>query len=161
MVSIQDLFDDAKCYQTARHLRWPDGVTCPHCSSASVIKNGRDDTEPHRQRYECCGCRRRFDDLTDTVFAGHHQPLRTWIGCLYLMGLNLSGLQIAQELDINKDDAREMVQQLRQGIVARRPRSCWRARSNATKSLWWRGIRAIPRPSKERPSPPSATAEGG
>src|SRR5438874_13413386 len=37
------------------------------------------------------------------------------------MGLNLSGLQIAKELDINKDDARAMIQQLRQGIVDRRP----------------------------------------
>ncbi len=106
MVNIQDLFDDAKCYQTIREMRWPDGVICPHCSSASTIKNGRDDTEPHRQRYECKGCHQRFDDLTDTIFAGHHQPLRTWIACLYLMGLNLSGLQIAQELDINKDDDR-------------------------------------------------------
>jgi transposase-like protein len=121
MVNIQDLFDDAKCYQTVRDLRWPDGVACPDCSSASVIKNGRDDTEPHRQRYECRACRRRFDDLTGTIFAGHHQPLRTWIACLYLMGLNLSGLQIAQELDVNKDDARAMIQQLREGIVARRP----------------------------------------
>ena len=121
MVNIQDLFDDAKCYQTIREMRWPDGVICPQCSSDSVIKNGRDDTEPHRQRYECRGCRQRFDDLTDTIFAGHHQPLRAWIACLYLMGLNLSGLQIAQELDINKDDARAMISQLRQGIVERRP----------------------------------------
>jgi hypothetical protein len=30
-------------------------------------------------------------------------------------------LQIAQELDLNKDDARAMIQQLREGIVARRP----------------------------------------
>jgi transposase-like protein len=121
MVSIQDLIDDAKCYQTIRDMRWPDGVTCPHCSSDSVIKNGRDDTQPHRQRYECRGCHLRFDDLTDTIFAGHHQPLQTWIACLYLMGLNLSGLQIAGELDINKDDARVMIQLLRQGIVDRRP----------------------------------------
>ncbi|CAN5890584.1 hypothetical protein BH23PLA1_BH23PLA1_37080 [soil metagenome] len=55
MVNIQDLFDDAKCYQTVRDMRWPDGVTCPHCSSASVIKDGRDDTEPHRQRYTHAG----------------------------------------------------------------------------------------------------------
>src|SRR3954470_16166367 len=121
MVNIQELFDDAKCYQTVRDMRWPDGVICPRCSSDSVIKNGRDDTEPHRQRYECRGCGQRFDDLTDTIFAGHHQPLRTWIACLYLMGLNLSGLQIAQELDVNKDDARAMIGQLRQGIVERRP----------------------------------------
>jgi transposase-like protein len=120
MVNIQDLIDDAKCYDTVRTMRWPDGVSCPHCSSASVIKNGRDDTQPHRQRYECHACRQRFDDLTNTIFAGHHQPLRTWIICLYLMGLNLSGLQIAKELDMNKDDARAMIQQLRQGIVDRR-----------------------------------------
>ncbi len=104
MVNIQDLFDDAKCFDTIRDMRWPDGVTCPKYSSDSVIKNGRDDTQPLRQR---------FDDLTDTIFAGHHLPLRIWIACLYLMGLNLSGLQIAQELDINKDDARAMIQELR------------------------------------------------
>src|SRR5512142_2421585 len=121
MVNIQDLIDDAKCYETVRTMRWPDGVTCPHCASDSVIKNGRDDTQPHRQRYECHACRRRFDDLTGTLFADHRQPLRTWIACLCLMGLNLSSLQIAKELDLNKDDARAMVQQLRQGIVDRRP----------------------------------------
>jgi transposase-like protein len=121
MVSIQDLIDDAKCYQTIRDMRWPDRVTCPHCSSDSVIKNGRDDTQPHRQRYECRGCHLRFDDLTETIFAGHHQPLQTWIACWYLMGLNWSGLQIAGELDINNDDARVMIQLLRQGIVDRRP----------------------------------------
>ena len=37
------------------------------------------------------------------------------------MGLNLSGLQIAQELGVNKDDARAMIQRLRQGIIDRRP----------------------------------------
>jgi transposase-like protein len=121
MVNIQDLFDDAKCYQTVRDMRWPDGVSCPRCASGSVIKNGMDEAQPHRQRYECKGCRQRFDDLADTIFARHHQPLRTWIACLYLMGLNLSGLQIAQELGINKDDARAMIQQLRQGIIDRRP----------------------------------------
>ena len=121
MVNIQDLFDDAKCYQTIREMRWPDGVTCPRCSSESVIKNGRDDTQPDRQRYECRGCRQRFDDRTDTIFAGHHQPLRVWILCLYFMGLNLSNEQIGQELDLNPDDAQKMTSQLREGIVVRKP----------------------------------------
>jgi hypothetical protein len=78
MVNIQDLFDDAKCYQSIRAMRWPDGVTCQRRSSGSVIRNGRDETQPDRQRYECKGCHQRFDDLTDTIFAGHHQPLRTY-----------------------------------------------------------------------------------
>jgi transposase-like protein len=106
MLNIQDLIDDAQCYETVRTMRWPDGVTCLHCASDSVIKNGRDDTQPHRQRYECHACRRRFDDLTGTLFADHRQPLRTWIPCFYLMGLNRSTLQIAKELALNKDDAR-------------------------------------------------------
>ena len=121
MVNIRDLIDDAKCFQTIREMRWPDLVICPHCSSEAVIKDGRDDTQPHRQRYLCRGCQRRFDDLTGTIFAGHHQPLRTWVVCLYFMGLNLSSLQIAKELDMDRNDVQAMIQQLRQGIVDRRP----------------------------------------
>jgi len=91
------------------------------CHSAEVTRDGRDDTQPERQRYKCHGCGRRFDDLTDTVFAGHHQPLRVWILCLYFMGLNLSNEQIARELGIDPDDAQVMASQLREGIVARKP----------------------------------------
>jgi transposase-like protein len=120
MVNIRDLIDDAKCFETIRSMRWPEGVACPHCSSAAVIKDGRDDAQPDRQRYLCHGCRKRFDDLTGTIFAGHHAPLRTWIICSYFMGLNLSSLQIAKELDIDRRDAQEMIQQLRQGVVDRR-----------------------------------------
>jgi hypothetical protein len=112
-VSIQDLIDDAKCCETVRTMRRPDGVACPHRSSASVIRGGRDDTHPRRRRYECHARRRRFDD--------HPQPLKTWATCLYLMGLNSSGSQVAKEPDINKDDARAMTQRLRQGVVDRRP----------------------------------------
>ncbi|WP_206196742.1 hypothetical protein [Zooshikella ganghwensis] len=37
------------------------------------------------------------------------------------MGLNLSNQQIAQELDINKDDVQKMTSQLRESIFARLP----------------------------------------
>jgi len=109
MVNIRDLIAAAKCYQTVQDLRWPDGTLCPHCSSRAVIKDDKDDTPPHRQPYLCQGCRKRFDDLTGTIFAGHHQPLRTWVICLYFMGLNLSRMQIAKKLDLNRGDVREVV----------------------------------------------------
>ena len=96
LVNLSSLIDDAKCYALVRQHRWPDGVRCPQCNSAAVTRNGRDDTQPHRQRYRCRGCDSRFDDLTGTVLAGHHQPLRVWVLCLYFMGLNLSNRQIAQ-----------------------------------------------------------------
>ena len=33
LVNILGIIDDAKCYEMVRHLRWPDGVRCPHCDS--------------------------------------------------------------------------------------------------------------------------------
>jgi transposase-like protein len=121
MVNIQALIDDAKCFETIRAMRWPDGVRCPGCGCAEVTRDGHDDTQPERQRYRCHGCYKRFDDLTDTIFAGHHQPLRAWVLCLYFMGLNLSNEQIAQELGIDPDDAQVMASRLREGIVQRQP----------------------------------------
>ena len=44
-----------------------------------------------------------------------------WILCLYLMGLNLSNQQIAQELGLNKDDVQQMSCLLREGIVDKKP----------------------------------------
>jgi transposase-like protein len=121
MINIQTLIDDEKCFQTVRQMRWPDGVRCPDCGSEQVIKQGRDETQAERQRYSCKSCERHFDDLTDTVFAGHHQPLRVWVLCLYLMGLNLSNQQIARELGLHKDDVHNMTRELRKGIVEAKP----------------------------------------
>jgi transposase-like protein len=121
-VNIKHLVDDVQCYQTVRELRWPDGVACPSYESTQVIKRGFDDTEPARQRYECHDCNTRFDDLTDTIFAGHHQPLKVWILCLYFMGLNLSNEQIAHELSVNESDVYHLTAQLRDGIVKKSPR---------------------------------------
>jgi len=116
-VNIKNLIDDVQCYQTVRALRWPDGVACPACESQPVIKRGFDDTEPTRQRYECHDCDQRFDDVTDTIFAGHHQPLKVWVLCLYFMGLNLSNEQIAHELSVDESAVYQMTAQLREGIV--------------------------------------------
>jgi transposase-like protein len=121
LVNLSSLIDDAKCYALVRQHRWPDGVGCPQCDSADVTRNGRDDTQPHRQRYRCKGCDSRFDDLTGTILAGHHQPLRVWVLCLYFMGLNLSNRQIAQELELSVSDVQAMTEQLRVGLTAKLP----------------------------------------
>jgi transposase-like protein len=120
LLNIQHLIDDAKCYAVVREMRWPEGVKCPHCGSGEIIKRGFHNQQAHRQRYECQECVRQFDDLTGTIFEGHHQPLRVWILCLYFMGLNLSNQQIAAELDIDQDVAQAMTTQLRAGIVVKK-----------------------------------------
>ena len=116
-VNIKNLIDDAQCYDTVRELHWPEGRQCPFCDYKRVTRRGSDEQEPARQRYECKACGKRFDDLTGTIFAGHHQPLKVWILCLYFMGLNLSNEQIARELDLDRSDVQQMTTQLREGVV--------------------------------------------
>jgi transposase-like protein len=121
LVNLPSLIDDARCFELVRQHRWPEGVRCPYCEAANVARDGRDDAQPHRQRYRCVGCGARFDDLAGTVLAGRHRPLRLWVLCLYLMGLNLSNRQIARELDLGVSDVQAMTEALRQGLTAKLP----------------------------------------
>jgi len=121
LVNLSSLIDDARCFEVVRQHRWPERVRCPRCEGGSVARHGRDEVQPHRQRYRCAACGARFDDLTGTALAGHHQPLRAWVLCLYLMGLNLSNRQIAQELDLAPSDVQAMTEALRQGLTAKLP----------------------------------------
>ena len=121
LINLSALIDDAKCFALVRQHRWPEGVCCPACGSGFVVRDGFDGTQPRRQRYRCKACTGRFDDLTGTVLAGHHQPLRVWVLCLYFMGLNLSNRQIAQELGLDGSDVQAMTEHLRRGLVAKAP----------------------------------------
>ena len=53
LVNLPSLIDDAKCFELVRQHRWPEGVRCPSCRSASVARHGRDDTQPHRRKRPC------------------------------------------------------------------------------------------------------------
>jgi transposase-like protein len=121
ILNIRSLIDDAKCYAVIRGLRWPNNVTCSNCNSEHVVRNGHDTKQRERQKYRCQDCGTYFDDLTGTVFEGHHQPLSVWVLCLYFMGLNLSNQQISQELDLNVNDAQQMTTFLREGVALRKP----------------------------------------
>jgi len=119
MIKIQEIVDDAKCYEQVRALRWPEQVRCPHCGSHKIKKRGFHSNQAGRQRYRCRQCQKAFDDLSQTPLAGHHQPLKVWLLCLYFMGLNLSNRQIAQELELNQADVQQMTTDLRQMIYDR------------------------------------------
>ena len=120
MINITNLIDQAKCFETVRDLRWQSNITCPFCISEKINKRGHHETCKYRQRYVCLNCKKRFDDLSDTIFEGSHIPLITWILCSYFMGLNLSNSQIAEELDINNDTAQNMCTKLRKGIAVKK-----------------------------------------
>ncbi len=119
-INIKNLLSEEACYQMIRDFRWEGEVYCPSCGSADIIKRGKKATETCCQRYGCKGCGKRFDDLSGTVLAGHHQPVSVWVLCLYFMGLNLSNAQIARELDLNIDDTGNMVRALREDVAKKK-----------------------------------------
>ena len=121
LINLSGLLDEAKCFELVRQMRWPQGVRCPKCGGGHISRNGRNDTQRLRQRYVCRDCAVRFDDLSDTILAGHHQPLKVWVLCLYFMGLNLSNRQIAHELSLNESDVQEMTTHLREGLATKAP----------------------------------------
>ncbi len=120
MFNITNLIDEKKCFEEVRSLRWKGEILCPFCCSLHVIKKGHHETSEYRQRYKCNSCKRRFDDLTDTIFQNSNIALKVWILCSYFMGLNLSNSQISEELGIGKDIAHKMCSKLREGIVKKK-----------------------------------------
>lgn len=121
LVRIQEIVDDRLCYQKVRELRWAEGVKCPRCGSYAHRRHGHHNSSENRLRYQCKDCQRYYDDLSQTIFEGHHQPLKVWILCLYLMSLNLSNAQIARELGLSEGDLHEMASLLREGVYEKRP----------------------------------------
>jgi len=120
MCRLNNLIDEGKCYEEVRRIRWPNGVCCPACTSNKIAKRGRNHRQQECRRYTCKNCGKRFDDLTGTVFMGRHQPWSVWFADLYLMGLNVSNRQIAEELNLNESDGQAIAEALRGGIVKRR-----------------------------------------
>jgi len=85
-------------------------------------KCGKNDRNKECQRYKCGNCKRGFDDLTETIFSNRHQSIIVWISYLYFLGLNLSNRQISRELGLNESDGQNMADELREGVVKRKPK---------------------------------------
>lgn len=120
-IHLHNLVDEQKCYKQLRAIRWMYGIRCPTCSSNKIHKRGKNNRHKECQRYECKKCDQRFDDLTGTIFSKRHQSLSVWVIFLYLLGLNLSTRQIAQELGLNLSDSQYMAEILRSEVVRNKP----------------------------------------
>ena len=141
IITITSLISENRCYEEIRNLRWSLGFICPHCQSKHVIKKGHHTKQTAGQRYQCKACQKRFDDLTGTVLAGHHQPVTVWVLCLYFMGLNLSNSQIAEELDLNLSDTHQMCSTLRSMVDEKKAHPHCKTKSNLTKPTLWLDIK--------------------
>ena len=73
------------------------------------------------------------------------------------MGLNLSNQQIAQELDLHKDDVQQRTCQLRAGIVAHKPRVTLSGEVEGDEVYVVAGHKGQPEAVKKKGGPDAAT----
>jgi transposase-like protein len=67
---IHQLFSAEQCQAYIHTLRWKDRpFQCPRCQSHAVGPWGTYHYRPGCKRYWCHGCRRTFNDLTNTLLA--------------------------------------------------------------------------------------------
>jgi len=82
--------DEDDCREFLAELRWPDGIRCPKCDSASVS------TLKKRNQYDCNKCRHRFSVRAGTIFNDSKLQLRTWFLAVYIMVQSKKGVSANQ-----------------------------------------------------------------
>ena len=86
-------------------LRWPDGVTCPHCEGRDIGGHGSYWRDPDLPRYECKTCHRTFLLTTGTVLSRSRISLSVWLCAAWLICLGESARRTARETGLSYDRA--------------------------------------------------------
>ena len=106
------MFPDQEAARTyLEKRRWPNGATCPTCSSLERITPRKDGF------YRCNACKQDFTVRTGTIFERSHIPLNKWLYAMYLVVTarkGISSMQLSKELEITQKSAWFMLQRLRE-----------------------------------------------
>jgi transposase-like protein len=103
---IMDRFStDEKAREYLESIRWPNGVTCPHCQNAKAERiwkiQANEGKEIRAGLYQCAECNKQFTCTVGTIFEDSHIPLRKWLIAWYLMVSSkkaISALQVQRSL---------------------------------------------------------------
>jgi transposase-like protein len=94
---VHQLFSAEQCQAYIHALRWKDRpLHCPRCHSHEVDPWGNYHYRPGCKRYWCNGCKRTFNDLTNTLLHQSKRPLSYWILATFLLCLACSSRRIAR-----------------------------------------------------------------
>ena len=98
---LHHLFNAEQCQASIHTLRWQDrSLHCPRCQSQDVDPWGTYHYRPGCKRYRCNGCKRTFNDLTNTLLHQSKRSLSHWILATFLLCLACSSRRIARELGV-------------------------------------------------------------
>jgi transposase-like protein len=85
--------DEDKARELLESMRWPNGVTCPHCKQAGSeckdvyrLEQKPTSKRPGRKGLFCCAaCRKQFSVTVGTVFEGSHIPISKWLMAMFII----------------------------------------------------------------------------
>ena len=100
---------EEQCQAALIRMRWPDGFVCPGCGSV------RHSWSPARRHFQCSDCRRQTSAKAGTIFHKSKTPLTKWFLAMHLITSaknDISGLELARQLDVKWDTAWLMKQKL-------------------------------------------------
>lgn len=97
-------------------LRWPDGVSCPHCESKDCPYVAS------RRIWQCKGCRKQFSVKVGSIFEDSPIPLSKWLPAMWLLvncKNGVSSYEIARDIGVTQKTAWFMLHRLRLAIQAK------------------------------------------
>jgi transposase-like protein len=100
---VHQLFNAEQCQAYIHTLRWKERpLQCPRCQSQNVDPWGTYHYRPGCKRYWCNGCKRTFNDLTNTLLHQSKRSLAYWILATFLfLCLACSSRRIAREVGVH------------------------------------------------------------
>ena len=96
-------------------LRWPNGITCPHCGNNQISKVRNERPMPYR----CKGCRKHFSTKTGTVLQSSNLPLHKCLMAIYMLTTAKKGIpstQLAKELGCTQKAAWHLAHRIRRTL---------------------------------------------
>jgi transposase-like protein len=99
---VHQLFNTDNCHAYLHTLRWKVRLLqCPRCQSQDTDPWGNYHYRPGCKRYWCNGCKRTFNDLTNTLMHQSKRSLPHWILATFLLCLACSSWRIAREVGVH------------------------------------------------------------
>jgi transposase-like protein len=99
---LHHLFSTEDCQAYIHTLRWNKRpLQCPRCDSHHVSPWGTYHDRPGCKRDWCHGCKRTFNDLTNTMRHHSQRSLPHWILATFLLCLTCSSRRMAREVGVH------------------------------------------------------------
>jgi len=97
---MQRFNTDAPAREYLENLRWPDGITCPHCKNANAANiwdiAANKEKKIREGLHQCGECKKQFTCTIGTIFEDSHIPLRKWLVAFYLNSSSKKGISSLQ-----------------------------------------------------------------